>query len=85
LSDPELLKPGEVYHFVLKSQKTSYQLAAGHKLRVDVQSSADGFIFPNDGTADGFATTDSVIATQTVYTGGEHASYISFTSDEAVK
>jgi putative CocE/NonD family hydrolase len=85
LSDPELLKPGEVYHFILKSQKTSYQLAAGHKLRVDVQSSADGFIFPNDGTADGFATTDSVIATQTVYTGGEHASYISFTSDEAVK
>lgn len=84
LSQPELLTPGKLTHFVLRTQKTSYQLPAGHKLRVDVQSSAEGFIFPNGGTATGFDTTDTVIATQTVYTGGDHASKISFVSDCAL-
>ncbi|WP_155287784.1 CocE/NonD family hydrolase [Lacticaseibacillus zhaodongensis] len=83
LRNPELLVPGKIYAFTLKTQKTSYQLPAGHKLRVDIQSSAAGFIFPNGGTAAGFDTKEQVVATQTVYTGGKQPTRIQFISDAA--
>ncbi|QVI32448.1 CocE/NonD family hydrolase [Lacticaseibacillus zeae] len=81
LSESKYLKPGKVTHFTVLSQKTSYELPAGHRLRVDIQSSAGGFVFPNPGTEEGFASDRFVKATQTISCGGEHASAISFVSD----
>lgn len=81
LSEPKYLNPREITHFTVLSQKTSYELPAGHRLRVDIQSSAGGFVFPNPGTEEGFASDRFVKATQTISCGGEHASAIRFVSD----
>lgn len=78
---PELLIPGKVYQFEVETQKTSIQLQPGHKLRLDITSSANNLVFPNSNTAEGPNGGKTVIAHQTIYTGGQYPSKLIFNED----
>ncbi|WP_179394078.1 CocE/NonD family hydrolase [Lacticaseibacillus absianus] len=79
LAHPSLLTPGQVEHYHLQTQKTAYQLAAGHRLRLDIASAADHLIFPNSNTAAGVEGLTSVVAHQTIVTGPAAHSAVHFT------
>ncbi len=77
---PELLQPGRAYDFTIHLQPTSNLFRKGHRIAVQVTSSA----FPlwdrnlNTGHQQGFDT-HMVVARQTVFLGGDNASKISLT------
>lgn len=65
----------------METQKTSIQLAAGHKLRVDIASAANNLIFPNTNTEAGADGNHPVTAHQTIYSGGEYPSRVVFSEE----
>ncbi|WP_125702536.1 CocE/NonD family hydrolase [Lacticaseibacillus daqingensis] len=79
LADPTLLTPGATAHYRIRTQKTAYRLAAGHRLRLDIASAADNLIFPNTNTAAGAAGTTAVVAHQTIVTGPGQGGTVTFT------
>ncbi|GAK48474.1 putative X-Pro dipeptidyl-peptidase [Secundilactobacillus oryzae JCM 18671] len=78
---PQPLASGEVYRFEIESQKTSIQLPEGHRLRLDITSSAENLVFPNSNTIEGADGTETVVAHQKIYTGGQYPSKLQFTED----
>jgi len=75
LEKPEMLAPGQVTRVHLHMTPTSNLFQAGHRLRLDVTSSD----FPNydrhhNTSLDQNADATLVVAEQTVYHGGQHAS-----------
>ncbi|GHP13905.1 esterase [Lentilactobacillus fungorum] len=78
---PKLLKPGKVYQFEVETQKTSIQLAPGHRLRLDIASAANNLVFPNTNTEAGADGNHPVVAHQVIYGGGEYPSRIMFNRD----
>ncbi|WP_155287785.1 CocE/NonD family hydrolase [Lacticaseibacillus zhaodongensis] len=77
----ELLTPGQIYEYDLETQKTSYMLEVGHRLRLDFCSAAANLVFPNSNTAAGANSLDGVVAHQEILTGGDYPSAISFYKD----
>lgn len=78
---PAPLVPDKPYLFEIETQKTSIQLQAGHRLRLDITSSAENLVFPNSNTLAGANSADTIIAHQTIYTGGQYDTNISFAVD----
>jgi len=77
LDKPKLLVPGEVVKYRIRMTPTSNAFLPGHRIRLDVTSSD----FPNydrnhNTAADQNADATLVVADQTVYHGGEHATRI---------
>ena len=77
LDKPKLLVPGEVVRYTIRMTPTSNAFLPGHRIRLDVTSSD----FPNydrnhNTAADQNADAKLVVADQTVYHGGEHATRI---------
>lgn len=72
-----LLEPGKVEKYVIRTTKMGNTFKKGHKIRLTITSSADNLIFPNPNTGNelGFDA-DCVIATQKVFTGGSYPSLI---------
>jgi putative CocE/NonD family hydrolase len=77
-SDGEaLLEPGKVYQFEIDLAATSNLFKAGHLVRVEVSSSNFPKFDRNLNTGSQIGTgADFLVAEQTIYHGGEHASYI---------
>lgn len=67
----DLLEPGKVEHYVIRMSKISCVFGQGHRIRLQVTSGAENYIFPNPNTGSNFfLDTDSLIAEQCVYHGG---------------
>ena len=76
-NSPKLLKPGEVVKYSIRMRPTSNAFLPGHRIRIDITSSD----FPNyernhNTAANQNADATLVIANQTIYHGGEHATRI---------
>lgn len=75
-SEPKLLTPGEVYYYEIETSKISNQFARGHKLRLDITSSAENYIFPHSNTEKGANSTETIVAEQTILSGGRYPSKV---------
>lgn len=74
---PEKLVPDEIYEFNIRMSKIANTFLKGHKIRVEITSSADNCSFPNHNTGDDLATdTEYVVASQKIYTGRKYNSHI---------
>ena len=77
LTQPTLLKPGQVYRLEIDLVGTSIAFLKGHRIRVHVTSSHFPQFDRNPNTGATFATTAAVkVAEQTVYHDTERASHI---------
>lgn len=75
--EAKLLTPGEIYPFDLDLWATSYELAAGDRLRLDITSSNFPRLNRNPNTGAPFAeTTELRKARQTIYTGARYPSQL---------
>ena len=75
--EPEFLKLGEVVKYTLRMWPTSNAFLPGHRIRIDITSSDFPVWDRNHNTAvDQYDDATLVIAKQTVYHGGEHATRI---------
>ena len=73
----ELLEPGKIEKYTIKTSKIANTFKAGHKIRLQITSGAENYIFPNPNTGDNFFNdTKSIKATQKIYHGGEYESKI---------
>ncbi len=73
----ELAIPGEIYRLEIDLQSTSMVFNTGHQIRVAISSSNSPWFEPNPNTGiPNDSISNAVNATQTIYLGGENASYI---------
>jgi uncharacterized protein len=71
----ERIQPGKTYRATLNLGTTALLVPAGHKLRLDITSSAFPMLEPNAGTGeDEWKTAGAVKARQTIVTGGSQPS-----------
>ncbi|MBI1792293.1 MAG: CocE/NonD family hydrolase [Acidobacteria bacterium] len=74
---PKLLEPGKVYEFPIDLVGTSNAFQKGHRIRVDITSSHFPQFDRNPNTGEPFGQSARVkVANQTIYQGGERASYV---------
>ena len=75
---PSLLAPGQTVRYEVDMSGISNLFRKGHRIRIDITSSCFPEFNRNHNTADapGYGT-ELITADQTVFCGGEHASYIS--------
>lgn len=74
----KLMKPGTPYRFVIDMWSTSMVFNKGHRLRLQVTSSCAPGYDPNPNTgARTRSDSRTRVATNTIYTEGSHASYVS--------
>ena len=77
LRTPELMVPGEVYEIEVDLNATSNFFAPGHRIRIEVSSSNFPRIERNLNTGASNADTSQYqVARNTIWHGGEHASYL---------
>jgi putative CocE/NonD family hydrolase len=73
---PRCLEPGVIYPLVIRTTKFSKFFAPGTQIRLTITSGAKNLIFPNTGTAEGFAGSRLVRTRNTVYHGEQCPSRI---------
>ena len=67
-AEPSLLTPGEVVRYEIDLGAIGHRFLPGHRIRVDIASSAAPFFNPNQNTGNPVATdTDWQTANQTVF------------------
>jgi putative CocE/NonD family hydrolase len=72
-----LMEPGRPYRLALDLWATSYLLAPGDRLRIDVTSSNYPRLARNTNTGAPFGTTTELVpAEQTIFVGGQRASHV---------
>lgn len=77
LQEEKLMEPGKVYPFTIKLYPTSNVFKKGHRIRVDISSSNFPRFDVNPNTGEPLQQhRRTVIATNTIYYGGEHPSHI---------
>jgi uncharacterized protein len=77
LTNPALMRPGQIYRFEIDLQATAQVFQTGHRLRVEVTSSDFPRYDRNLNTGEAFGTEDhGQIANNSVFSGGSRASYI---------
>ncbi len=73
----ELATPGKIYKLEIDLLSTSMVFNTGHRIRVDISSSNSPWLEPNPNTGvPNDSIEHSIKANQTIYLGGDHASYI---------
>jgi len=74
---PELIEPGRSYRYELDLWATSYLLAPGERLRLDISSSNFPRLARNLNTGAPFAeTSEMVVADQAIHVDAEHPSHV---------
>jgi putative CocE/NonD family hydrolase len=74
---PSLIEPGKIYSFDVDAWNTCEEFGKGHRIRVEVASSAFPKYDRNQNTGEALGkTADTKVADQTVYHDAEHSSYI---------
>lgn len=72
-----LLKPDKIEKYVIKTSKIANTFKKGHRIRLQITSGAENYIFPNPNTGKNFfEDTESVAAFQKIYHGGKYESKI---------
>lgn len=73
----DLLTAGKVEKYVIRATKIAWTIKKGHRIRLQITSGAENFIFPNPNTGNNFfEDTEANICANTVYNGGAYASHI---------
>ena len=70
------LEPGKVEKVLIRSTKISACFAPGERLRLTITSSAVNFAFPNSNTKDGYNSTVTRTANNTIHHGTPYPSRI---------
>lgn len=84
LKEPQLLEPGKLYEFVIALGPIAHRFKAGHRIRVQITSSA----FPgfdrnmNTGNREGSDAT-GIVAHQQIWHGAEHPSRLEYQATPA--
>lgn len=73
---PQLMNPGEIYKFRIRTSKISNTFKKGHKIRFTITSSAKNYIFPHSNTGDSYNSENVVVAENTIHHGGRYPSRI---------
>jgi putative CocE/NonD family hydrolase len=74
---PSLIEPGRIYTFVVDAWNTCQEFGKGHRLRVEVASSAFPKYDRNQNTGEALGkTANTKTADQTIYHDAEHPSYV---------
>ena len=73
---PQLMNPGEIYKFRIRTSKISNTFKKGHKIRFTITSSAKNYIFPHSNTGDSYNSENMVVAENTIHHGGRYPSRI---------
>ena len=74
---PELLEPGKVYRVAINLGSVSNLFAKGHRIRLDITSSNFPSLSRHSNTAEPAGKwTKRVKANNTIYMGGQRASYV---------
>jgi putative CocE/NonD family hydrolase len=77
LDKMKLLKAGEVYEYQIELTGTANVFQPGHRIRVDITSSNFPQFNRNPNTGEDLGSSDRIrIANQTIYHGGDNASYM---------
>ena len=77
LDRPSPIEPDRIYEYVVSMCATSYVLAPGHRLRVDVSSSNFDRFDRNPNTGEPFGTASAtIVARQLVHHDREHPSHV---------
>ena len=77
LEKPELMKPGEIYEFIIRLYPTSNVFKAGHRIRLDIASSNFPRFDVNPNTGEPLnANRRMVTATNTIYHDAAHPSHV---------
>lgn len=77
LDRPELLKPGKVESYRINLFDIAHSFLPGHRVRIEISSSAYPFIAPNQNTGNPVATdTDWKVANQTIYHEHDYPSHV---------
>lgn len=79
---PVFMEKGQVYPLQIKTTKISNTFFKGHRLRLTVTSSAQNFIFPNSNTREGFDSTVSVAAVNSIHYGEDYPAYIKLLTEQ---
>ena len=80
---PLPVSPCRVMELTLRTTKLSHRFAAGHRLRLTVTFSAEGFILPSSGTAAGYDSQELRVCRNGVVTGGGFPSRVVLPVEEA--
>lgn len=68
-----LLEPGRIEKYIIKTSKIANTFKKGHKIRLQITSGAENYIFPNSNTGKNiFEDTDTIIASQKIYHGSKY-------------
>jgi len=77
LDNPKLIKPGDIVKYIIQMESTSNAFLRGHRIRLDITSSDFPSYDRNHNTAaDQNADSTLMVADQTIYHGGIHATRI---------
>ena len=77
MDKPELIEPGRVYEYAIDCWNTAQLFKAGHRIRLQISSSAFPKYDRNLNTGEDIATgTRMRIAEQTIYHNAEHPSHV---------
>jgi putative CocE/NonD family hydrolase len=72
-----LIEPGKIYEFNIDAWNTCQQFSAGHRMRIEIASSAFPKYDRNQNTGEPLGRTANMkIAQQTVYHDAQHPSYV---------
>ncbi|MGJ0848567.1 CocE/NonD family hydrolase [Tissierella praeacuta] len=72
----ELMKPGKVYKFIIRTSKISNTFKKGHRIRFTITSSAKNYIFPHSNAEESYDNIKIVKAENTIYHGETYPSKI---------
>ncbi|MBN2075810.1 MAG: CocE/NonD family hydrolase, partial [Dehalococcoidales bacterium] len=76
-SDPELIKPGDIYEYVITLGPTSQLFRKGHRIRIDISSSNFPYYDRNMNTGNPIGEdARGITATQTIFHQPDYSSYI---------
>jgi len=74
---PAFIKPGVVYEYDIDMSNTANQFKKGHRIRLEVSSSAFPFFLKNQNTGKNIGTdTDSIVARQRIYHNKNYPSHL---------
>ena len=73
----KLIKPGEIYEYNIEMNNIAIQFKKGHRIRLEISSSAFPYFLKNQNTGNDIGTdTESVIARQKIYHNKDFPSYL---------
>lgn len=73
----DLLTAGKVEKYVVRTTKIAWTVKKGHRLRLQITSGAENFIFPNPNTGNNFfEDTEAKTCVNSVYNGGAYPSRV---------